>query len=127
MHCAQQSFSSKCAGPSWSYGSWIYNYMCGTIMVVIVRSLDLQLPVQSDSVPITTNVVSSVPVHGKVYSIQHYVIKFGSYLRHAGSFLWFPPPIKLTATILLKVTLNAKPSTWVGVNMFSSKLSVYIR
>jgi len=38
--------------------------------------LDLQLPVQS--VPITTNVVSSNPVqlHGEVYSIQHYVTKF---------------------------------------------------
>jgi len=38
--------------------------------------LDLQLPVQP--VPITTNVVSSNPVHGKVYLIQHYVIKFVS-------------------------------------------------
>ena len=27
------------------------------------------------SVPITTKVVSSNPVHGEVYSIQHYVIK----------------------------------------------------
>jgi hypothetical protein len=27
-------------------------------------------------VPITTNVVSSNPAHGEVYSIQHYVIKF---------------------------------------------------
>ena len=36
--------------------------------------LDLQLPVQS--VPITTKVESSNPTHGKVYSIQHYVIKF---------------------------------------------------
>ena len=36
--------------------------------------LDLQLPVQS--VPITTKVVSSNPVHDKVYLIQHYVIKF---------------------------------------------------
>jgi hypothetical protein len=36
--------------------------------------LDLQLPVQS--VPITTKVVSSNPVHGEVYLIQHYVIKF---------------------------------------------------
>jgi hypothetical protein len=33
-------------------------------------SLDLQLPVQS--LPITTNVVSLNPLHGKVYSIQHY-------------------------------------------------------
>jgi hypothetical protein len=41
---------------------------------VIVWLLDLQLPVQS--MPITTKVVSSNPVHGKVYLIQHYVIKF---------------------------------------------------
>jgi hypothetical protein len=42
-------------------------------MVVIVWLLDLQLPVQS--VPITTKVVSSNPVDGEVYSIQHYVKK----------------------------------------------------
>jgi hypothetical protein len=34
-------------------------------MVVIVWELDLQLPMQS--VPITTKVVSSNPVHGEVY------------------------------------------------------------
>jgi len=28
------------------------------------------------SVPITTEFVSSIPVNGEVYSIQHYVIKF---------------------------------------------------
>ena len=33
--------------------------------------MDLQLPVQS--VPITTKVVCSNPIHGEVYSIQHYV------------------------------------------------------
>jgi hypothetical protein len=37
---------------------------------------DLQLPVQS--VPITTKVVSLNSVHGEVYSIQHYVLKFVS-------------------------------------------------
>jgi len=41
---------------------------------MIVWQLDLQLPVQS--VPITTNIASSNPVHGEVYSIQYYVIKF---------------------------------------------------
>jgi hypothetical protein len=46
---------------------------------MIVMKLDLQLPVQS--VPITTKVVSSNPVHGEVRSIQHYVIKFVSDLR----------------------------------------------
>ena len=66
-------------------------------MVVIVSSLDLQLPMQS--VPITTNVVSSNPAHGELYSIQYYVIKFVSDLWQIGGFpqvLPFPPPIKLT-------------------------------
>jgi hypothetical protein len=40
---------------------WFYGLWCLT-------PLDLQLPVQS--VPITTRVVSSNPVHGVVYSIQ---------------------------------------------------------
>jgi hypothetical protein len=67
---------------------------------MVVIELDLQLPVQS--VPITTNVVNSNLVHGEMYSIQHYVIKFVSDLRQVGGFLRvfrFPPPIKLTATI----------------------------
>jgi len=53
-------------------------------VVVIVWLLDLQLPVPS--VPITTNVVSLNPAHGKVYSIQQYVIKFVSYLRQVSDF-----------------------------------------
>ena len=56
----------------------------GAVVVVIVWMLDLQQPVQS--VPITTN-VSSIPTHGKVYSIQHYVIKFVIDLRHVCGFL----------------------------------------
>ena len=42
------------------------------------------------------------PTHGKVYSIQHYVIKFVSDLQQVGCSLCvlrFLPPIKLTATI----------------------------
>jgi hypothetical protein len=49
-------------------------------------NLDLQLHVQS--VYITTNVVSSNPVRGKVYSMQHYVKEFVSDLRQVGGFLW---------------------------------------
>ena len=63
-------------------------------MVVIVLKLDLQLLVQS--MFITTKVVSSNPVHGEVYSIQHYVIMFVSDFRQVDGFLrvlWFPPPI----------------------------------
>jgi hypothetical protein len=68
-------------------------------VVVIAWLLDLQLPMQS--VPITTNIVSLNPTQA-VYSIQHYVIKFVSNMRQVCGFLrvlWFPLPIKLTATI----------------------------
>jgi hypothetical protein len=44
--------------------------------------------------PITTKVVSLNPTHGKVYSMQHYVIKFVSDLWQVSGFLWvlrFPP------------------------------------
>ena len=72
----------------------------GAVMVVIVWQLDLQLPVQSE--PITSKVVNLNPIHGEVYLIQRYVIKFVSDLQQVGGFLsvlLFPPPIKLTATI----------------------------
>ena len=62
--------------------------------------MDEQLPVQS--VTITTKVVSSNPVHGEVYSIQNYLKKIVSDLPQVGGFLrvlWFPPPIKRTASI----------------------------
>jgi hypothetical protein len=63
---------------------------CGRDHMVV----GLDLPVQS--VPITTQVVSLNPVHGEVYSMQHYVIKFISDLRQVGDFLWvlwFPPDV----------------------------------
>jgi len=53
------------------------------------------------TVPITTN-ISLNPVHGEVYSIQHYVIKFVSDLQQVSAFLQvlgFPSLIKLTAMI----------------------------
>jgi hypothetical protein len=45
---------------------------------------DLQLPMQS--VAITTNIMSSNPAHCKVYSIQHYVIKFVNDFRQIDGF-----------------------------------------
>jgi hypothetical protein len=50
-------------------------------------------------VPFTNKVLISNPAHGEVCSIQHCMIQFVSDLRQVGGFLWFPPPIKLTATI----------------------------
>jgi hypothetical protein len=47
--------------------------------------MKLQLPMQS--MHITTNVVSSNPAQGDVYSVQHYVIKFVSDLRQVCCFL----------------------------------------
>jgi len=64
-------------------------------------------------VPITTKDVSLNPAHGKVYSIQQYVIKFVSVLRQVGGFL-LGTLISSTniadchdiTEILLKVVLN---------------------
>jgi len=93
--------------------------------------LDLQLPVQS--VPITTKVVSSNPVHGEVYSIQHYVIKFVIELRQVGGYLqvlWFPPPIKLTAMIyrgtgsLNIVESGVKPQPLIVIQSILKVLSI---
>ena len=71
--------------------------------------IDLQHPVQS--VLINTKVVSSNPIHGEVYWIQQYVIKFVIYLQR-----WFSPGTPVSYTnktdchdiieILLKVALN---------------------
>ena len=63
--------------------------------------------------PIITEFVSSNPAYGEVYSIQHYVIKFVSDLRHVGGYrrvLLVPSPNKTDRhdiiEILLKVALN---------------------
>jgi hypothetical protein len=78
--------------------------------------MDLQL-----SVPVTTKVVCSNPAHGDVYSIQHYVTKIVSDLRQVGGFLRvlrFPPPMKLTATMLLEVALNSITRTRLHESLF---------
>ena len=48
-------------------------------------SFEHKLPMQS--VPITTKVVSSNPIHGEMYSMQPNVIKFDSDLQQVGGFL----------------------------------------
>ena len=74
------------------------------------------------SLPITTKVVSLNPVHGEVYSIQHYVIKFASDLLQVGGFSLGTLVSSTDKTdrhditeILLKVALNTiiqtKPSS----------------
>jgi hypothetical protein len=72
----------QCPSWSWSYGSWIYNYMC-----YLCLSL-LKLWVQTSRCT--------------RYNIMWN--KCVSDLWQVGGFLWvhgFPPPIKLTATISL--------------------------
>ena len=64
---------------TWYVLTVTFDYYCtGAVLVVIVWSLDLQLPVK---------VVGSNPVHDQMYSIKHYVIKFVSDLRQVGGFL----------------------------------------
>jgi len=65
------------------------------------------------SVPITNTFVGSNPVRDEVYSIQHYVIKFVSYLGQVGGFLRVLPGFPTNKTdrhditeILLKMALN---------------------
>jgi hypothetical protein len=57
----------------------------GAVMVMFVWKLDLQLPVQT--MLITTKVMGFNPAHGKVYLIQHCVIKFISDLWQVSGFL----------------------------------------
>jgi len=56
------------------------------------------------SVPNTTNVVSSNPARGEVYSIQHYVIKFVTDLRQIST--TNTTYLQSITDILLKVALN---------------------
>jgi hypothetical protein len=70
----EHSIQSLC----WCY----YRGRCGRDCMVV----DSQLLMQS--VPITTNAVSSNSTHGEVYSIQHYVMKFVSDSLQVGGFLW---------------------------------------
>jgi hypothetical protein len=72
-------------------------------------ALYLQLPMQL--VPITINIVSSNPAHVEVYSIQHYVIKFVSDLRHIGGFLRFRFPLPIKG--IIRPIVCASTLTWV--------------
>jgi hypothetical protein len=70
----------------WSYGSWIYNYLCNQYLSLLM--LWVRISIRASR------------------GVQHYVIKFVSDLRQVGDFLRvlrFPPPI---AEISLKVALN---------------------
>ena len=79
-------------------------------MAVIIKRLDLQLPVKS--LPITTIVVSSNPVHGEVYS----TIFCDKVCQWLAPGQWFSPDTLLSSTkiadchditeILLNVALN---------------------
>ena len=74
--------SNRGSSWSWSYGSWMYNYLCNQFLSPLTL---WEFESRSD----------------EVYSIQYYVIKFVSDLRQVDGFLCvfrFPPSIKLTAT-----------------------------
>ena len=68
-------------------------------------NLHLQLPMQS--VPITAQVVSSNPVHGKVYLI-HNVIKFFSDWRQVGGFLQVYPTNKTDRHDIIETLLKVR-------------------
>ena len=107
-------------------------FCLANVVVVMVWHLDTQLPMQS--VPFITNVVSSNPNHDELYSIKHYVLKFVSDLRQVGCFLLalrVPPPLKLTATIKLKIfergVIHHNPNTilFITCHLLSNKLNKF--
>ena len=69
-------------GPSWSwsFGSWICNYLCSQCLS-----------------PLTLRARIPLITRRTRYNIMWY--KLVSDLRQDGGFLWLPPPIKLTSTI----------------------------
>ena len=71
--------------------------------VVVIRDRMVNWFTTMHSVSITTKVVSLNPTHGKVYSIQHYVIKFVSGTPVSSTNKTDRPGI---TKILLKVALN---------------------
>ena len=80
------------------------------------------------SVPITTKVASLNHVHGKVYLIQHNVIKFVSDLRQVSGFSPGTPVSSTNKTdrhniteILLKVALNTELFRLAFLFLLSSK------
>ena len=80
--------------------------------------------------PITTNVVGSNPINGKVYLIQHYVIKFVSDFQQVGGILRvprFPPPIKLTArynwNIVESCVKHHKPNQTISPSKNNTQIS----
>ena len=88
---------------NWTFTSIIvwHSYICCTHLMYCRnrRGRDRMVVGFIITYAISAHHVSSNPVHGEVYSIQHYVIKSVSDLRQVGGFLRFPPPMKLTATI----------------------------
>ena len=84
----------------------------GVFMMMIVWYSYIQLHIQL--VPITTKVVSSNPVHGEVYSIQHYMIKFVSDLQQVGGFLqalWHSSINKTDCHDIIEILLNVALNT----------------
>jgi len=82
--CNVISYSILCKWPSWSlswsYGSWIYNYLCNQCLTP--QTLWVRIPLRQDV--LETTLCDEV---------------VGGDFRQVVGFLWFPPPIKLTATI----------------------------
>ena len=96
-------------GNTWCNISWINHnkmYIIAYNSMSFRRGRDIMIveciTTYAISEIIIIKVVSSNPIHGEVYSIQHNVITIVSNLRQIAGFLRilrFPPKIKLTTTI----------------------------
>jgi hypothetical protein len=84
----------------WMWLTLLIIFLCVDLYLYVSKIffMWIRLALHLGTVPITTKVVSSNPLHGEMHTIQHYVIKFVSDLRQVDDFLRvlrFPPPIKL--------------------------------
>ena len=86
------SFYNRCtcifSGPSWpwSYGSWIYNYLCNQCLSPLMLWLRISIRARCTT---------------KCCKVSQWL----------ATGRWLSPPIKLTASILLKVALNTIKQT----------------
>ena len=88
---------------------------------MMVWQFDLQLHVPVQSVPITTKVVSLNFIHGEVYLIQLYVIKFfNDLLQVCGVLrvLQLPPPIIHYCHDITEILLKEALNTMTPKNVF---------
>jgi hypothetical protein len=108
---------TDCGYLGYKYQLYIWRYILRVVLpakisVMVFNAIFNNISCDRVVIGFTTCAISAYhPARGKVYLIQHHVIKFVSDLRQVGGFLLvlqFPSSIKLTATIKQKKWLKSQ-------------------